>query len=1686
MKEELATPNMSSKKTEGECDEQVRGRLGIIDDDSEGLKVRKASHNLTSDMYVKNKPMSVSPCTVDRKESTGVVDDVSKLGVGGLGKSALEYKEFVDNFQEQIDLRLASSSNPTAVMELDLDGKVTYLSRNWELIVGTKIKKIVNRPISNIIIGNGAEDLNIFNNAIDQMIRNDGSYKVKFVTATNDRMFTDSDGAYESGRATPYNSTEDLTRNAVMEMRNQEPEYDSQVDETVEGSASEQSSVSSKLSNNGEIIELEAQGIIIHDPKTKIPKHSMWIIKHFVHIDLDLTLPENLINVLGFGAELFEGYLFSLQEMGIIDEESVPQPKTILCRICEQNIPVWFIEKHSDLCLVENKASEEVQRTHDAIADQRDLILRISETLFNYTMQLQSGPSLPTSLSSSTSLGLASSGNSLVLDYRGIPLPLPGTSEPFKANNQHVLTYADQGTMFLTRKFPFGILKRLADLCDESLQLNPMELNLEGQFQFTPNSERAMNLIQNWKVLETSDLAIRSMMQDTQELVNQKLEALYRLVSVLQYSEKIKKEVDELVLSTVRETVAKIKEHTMINEQLTSYSLPSEEKSFHLTNKGNSQSREGSTTGDLTPNPTTSSQSTQFLSAKSNDILNENDEGDEIKSNSSVTPKDILLRGRSLTKNYNELDSALPSSLAINSNINTRDFITSSLQDLDIGKKSTDAISNSSSYSSPRRHLSPAPYVEKHSFSSLQRNTNSKLESTPTSSPSLQYAELNTGGTERPDQLYERPSQGSGGYGGNHLSISSSNNSGKGSLKPPLSPLLVSQTPSSKPSYVGIKDYEIIKAISKGAFGSVFLAKRKLTGDYVAIKCLKKRDMIAKNQILNVRSERAVMMRQTDSPYVAQLYCSFQTKDYLYLVMEYLNGGDCATLLKVLGTLGPPWACRYTAEVVVGVEDLHKRGIIHRDLKPDNLLIDSKGHLKLTDFGLSRLGVVGRQARKQRNSSTSEQAIEIFRKSINQPGASGSATVTTPLTALFDSPSSDSSSHQRNMSDTSFTLSPTAENTKITSPTLQTLSTSSTNANPALIDSYRQSSPQPHQQIGLLGNRSLQPVKTSMRTGSMSSAAGSPLLKPILPRTASESSFSIVEDDIPFSPWQNTNSTYALFDPENESNEIKKFVGTPDYLAPETIEGVGQSNASDWWSLGCILFEFLFGYPPFHASTPNEVFKNILKCNINWPPLSEEEEAKICPPDAKDLINKLLTLEPEKRLGHNGADEIKNHPFFKGIDWETLFVEEPSFVPIVDNPESTDYFDTRGAELSQFPKEDSDEEKNTEREKAASSSSVYGGGLLGNSSGSRGSISGGNSSIHPSNSFQKERRGSRFTDPSEFGSFHFRNLNVLEKANKDIINRLKTEHMEHRVSFSSSSSESTPYSRSRGLSFSGSNNLNSSGSPFKRPTSPASFLNQRASSPGKMDKEHLSSNSPRVSSRHERLGLSVSNYSSGEDYYELGRTNSSNDNLKFLGGHRPSIHSLSKQIFKTASDSPTSSDTEDYKSLALMRVRKRRESSRRQGSHGGLFSPTGSTNSSDATPPRLYEFDILYCEPNPAVRHANCKLLESIGCIVVTVSDGDELIRRSTSQVKFDMIFTALKLPRVDVSDAVKLIKYTSTINSDTPIVAITGLGKEAADMMVFDDILERPVSVKDLKNCFNRCFYSSSIHDAEAVESDS
>ncbi|EEF51530.1 probable serine/threonine protein kinase IRE [Ricinus communis] len=154
-----------------------------------------------------------------------------------------------------------------------------------------------------------------------------------------------------------------------------------------------------------------------------------------------------------------------------------------------------------------------------------------------------------------------------------------------------------------------------------------------------------------------------------------------------------------------------------------------------------------------------------------------------------------------------------------------------------------------------------------------------------------------------------------------------------------------------------IEDFEIIKPISRGAFGRVFLAKKRATGDLFAIKVLKKADMIRKNAVESILAERNILI-SVRNPFVVRFFYSFTCRENLYLVMEYLNGGDLYSLLRNLGCLDEDMARVYIAEVVLALEYLHSLSVIHRDLKPDNLLIGQDGHLKLTDFGLSKVGLI--------------------------------------------------------------------------------------------------------------------------------------------------------------------------------------------------------------------------------------------------------------------------------------------------------------------------------------------------------------------------------------------------------------------------------------------------------------------------------------------------------------------------------------------------------------------------------------------------------------------------------------------------------------------------------------------------------------------------------------------------------
>lgn len=157
-----------------------------------------------------------------------------------------------------------------------------------------------------------------------------------------------------------------------------------------------------------------------------------------------------------------------------------------------------------------------------------------------------------------------------------------------------------------------------------------------------------------------------------------------------------------------------------------------------------------------------------------------------------------------------------------------------------------------------------------------------------------------------------------------------------------------------------IEDFKIVKPISRGAFGKVFLGYKKSNSEQVyAIKVMKKNEMIHKNMASQVVIERNALAL-TRSPYCVQLFYSLQTVSSVYLVMEYMVGGDLKSLLGFYGYMEEAMAAFYTAEVCLALEYLHSHGIVHRDLKPDNMLLSSEGHVKLTDFGLSKISSLHR------------------------------------------------------------------------------------------------------------------------------------------------------------------------------------------------------------------------------------------------------------------------------------------------------------------------------------------------------------------------------------------------------------------------------------------------------------------------------------------------------------------------------------------------------------------------------------------------------------------------------------------------------------------------------------------------------------------------------------------------------
>ena len=169
-------------------------------------------------------------------------------------------------------------------------------------------------------------------------------------------------------------------------------------------------------------------------------------------------------------------------------------------------------------------------------------------------------------------------------------------------------------------------------------------------------------------------------------------------------------------------------------------------------------------------------------------------------------------------------------------------------------------------------------------------------------------------------------------------------------------PLVPSEKKSEPENHFKISenDFTQIKLIGKGSYGNVFLVRYNKNNCLYAMKVYKKSDLREKNQENNTKSERNLLTK-INFPFIVEVKFAFQTETKLFLVQEFIQGGDLFFHIHS----GPKFSTQktkfYIVEIILAIDFLHKNNMIYRDLKPENILIDSKGHIKLTDFGLSKI-----------------------------------------------------------------------------------------------------------------------------------------------------------------------------------------------------------------------------------------------------------------------------------------------------------------------------------------------------------------------------------------------------------------------------------------------------------------------------------------------------------------------------------------------------------------------------------------------------------------------------------------------------------------------------------------------------------------------------------------------------------
>ena len=163
----------------------------------------------------------------------------------------------------------------------------------------------------------------------------------------------------------------------------------------------------------------------------------------------------------------------------------------------------------------------------------------------------------------------------------------------------------------------------------------------------------------------------------------------------------------------------------------------------------------------------------------------------------------------------------------------------------------------------------------------------------------------------------------------------------------------ISESTTTSTFTCGISGYTIEKLIGRGSYAKVFLVTKKSDGQQYAMKVLKKWEIESKRDVKRIFIEKDII-QNIEHPFIVKCYSTFQTKEKAYFILDLLSGGDLFTHITKFGKFKESRARFYAAEIVLALEHLHEHKILYRDLKPQNIVIDNEGHIKLTDFGLSK------------------------------------------------------------------------------------------------------------------------------------------------------------------------------------------------------------------------------------------------------------------------------------------------------------------------------------------------------------------------------------------------------------------------------------------------------------------------------------------------------------------------------------------------------------------------------------------------------------------------------------------------------------------------------------------------------------------------------------------------------------